>query len=195
VLAKHQVKATFFLVGKNIAQYPGDVQRMKTEGHAIGIHSWDHPAWGTLSTDAQSKQNQDTQQALYNAIGEYSNLFRAPGGAPTTTDISQLYNYNWSHDTYDYYLPNGDPQVVADNVFKGVFTDAVPIGEDGRTYTQNISIDATKHIQPIVLIHSIHAVDPAAVEFLILVFISRGYTFWILPRPCDSKGTAAPIAW
>lgn len=195
MLAKYQVKATFFLTGQNIERYPGDVQRMKAEGHAIGIHSWDHPAWGTLSTDAQSKQNQDTQQVLYSTIGEYSNLFRAPGGAPTTADITQLYNYNWSHDTFDYYLPNGDPQVVADNVFKGVFTNAVPITDEDRIYTQNISIDATKHNQPIVLMHSIHPVDPPALEHLILGFRERGYSFGILPRPCDSPGTVVPIAW
>jgi len=202
VLAKYQVKATFFLVGKNIEQYPGEVQRIKQEGHAIGVHSWSHPNgpapapfWNNLSTEQQTKEIYDTQQLLENLTGSKINLFRAPGGAATTANISQFYNYNWSHDTFDYYLPNGDPQVVADNVFKGVFTNSIPIGEDGRIYTQGISIDATGHPQPIVLIHSIHPVDPPALERLILGFQERHYSFGILPRPCDSPGTITPISW
>jgi peptidoglycan/xylan/chitin deacetylase (PgdA/CDA1 family) len=183
VLAKYQVKATFFLLGKNIEQYPGEVQRMKAEGHAIGIHSWDHPDWRGLPAQDQANQIQLTQQALLHVTGAQSNLLRAPGGAPTYADISGLDNYNWSHDSFDYYLK--DPQVVADNVFKGVSTNAVPISDNDRVYTQNISIDMARPSQPIVLIHSIHPVDPSALELLILGFRDRGYSFGVLPRPCD----------
>src|SRR4051812_7028333 len=43
VLAKHNVKATFFLVGRHIQQRPDIVRRIHVEGHEIGNHTQTHP--------------------------------------------------------------------------------------------------------------------------------------------------------
>jgi peptidoglycan/xylan/chitin deacetylase (PgdA/CDA1 family) len=91
VLAKYGVKATFFLLGENIGGARSEVERMKNEGHAIGIHSWDHD-W-SKGTDDQARQIQKTGNAIKEIIGMSPVLFRAPGGAPTSADISGLYNY------------------------------------------------------------------------------------------------------
>ena len=48
LLARHRAKGTFFLVGKRAAKHPALVDRLLAEGHAIGNHSWDHPALPTL---------------------------------------------------------------------------------------------------------------------------------------------------
>ncbi|KYD25314.1 polysaccharide deacetylase family protein [Parageobacillus toebii] len=42
LLKKHQVKATFFVVGKKAKQYPYIVKRMHDEGHEIGMHNYRH---------------------------------------------------------------------------------------------------------------------------------------------------------
>ena len=41
-LKKRNVKATFFLLGKQAEAYPDIVKRMHKEGHMIGNHSYDH---------------------------------------------------------------------------------------------------------------------------------------------------------
>src|SRR3954470_5859801 len=49
VLAKHNVKATFFLIGKFVQQRPDIVARIIAEGHAIGNHTQTHPRLPLLS--------------------------------------------------------------------------------------------------------------------------------------------------
>src|SRR5436190_24027732 len=43
VLAKHEVKATFFVIGRYVEQRPDIVQRIVKEGHEIGNHTYTHP--------------------------------------------------------------------------------------------------------------------------------------------------------
>jgi peptidoglycan/xylan/chitin deacetylase (PgdA/CDA1 family) len=190
VLANYGVKATFFLLGEKIGDDTRhEVERMKSEGHAIGIHSWDHN-W-SRGADDQAWQIQETSKAIEEIIGLSPALFRAPGGAPTSADISGLYNYNWTVDTYDY--KTSDPQTAADNIFQGVSDESVLPRASDREYTQAIAIDNAEWSKPIILMHSIHAVDPQALELIILGLQARGYDFGVLPRPGDSPGTAVPI--
>jgi len=44
LLASHEVKATFFLVGKFAQAEPELVRRIQSAGHLIGNHSWSHPS-------------------------------------------------------------------------------------------------------------------------------------------------------
>ena len=135
VLAQYQVKATFFLVGNRIQFYPDEVRRMKNEGHAIGVHSWNHPYWGQLSAEQQKEQVRQTQEALIKVLGESSNLFRAPGGAysagpgGSVPDNPDLYNYNWTVDSNDWqYKPAENAEFIAKLVFQG--DPAVPGSEN-----------------------------------------------------------------
>ena len=48
VLAKHDVKATFFMIGNRIEKHPETVNRVIAEGHQIGNHSYSHPLLGFL---------------------------------------------------------------------------------------------------------------------------------------------------
>src|SRR5580765_9103480 len=43
LLAAHHIKATFFLIGQNVAENPEIVARETREGHEIANHSWSHP--------------------------------------------------------------------------------------------------------------------------------------------------------
>src|SRR3954451_6132497 len=43
VLAKHDVKATFFLIGKYVSAKPEIARRIAAAGHAIGNHTYTHP--------------------------------------------------------------------------------------------------------------------------------------------------------
>jgi chitin deacetylase len=76
VLASRNVKATFFMVGREVERRPDVVREVHDAGHVIGNHSWDHarkprnPADEVLRTDA----------AIKKATGVESTLFRPPYG-------------------------------------------------------------------------------------------------------------------
>src|SRR3954467_14915230 len=56
VLAKHDVKATFFLVGRFVQQRPDIVARIVAEGHVIGNHTQTHPRLPLLNASEVRKQ-------------------------------------------------------------------------------------------------------------------------------------------
>ncbi len=60
VLRRYQVKATFFLIGKNCETYPDIVEQILQEGHSIGLHSYSHSA--NLYFSGASAFQQDIQK-------------------------------------------------------------------------------------------------------------------------------------
>jgi len=58
LLERHGAKATFFILGKHAALYPGLVKRIAESGHAVANHSFDHgrfPSLGHRDRIAQMK--------------------------------------------------------------------------------------------------------------------------------------------
>lgn len=81
ILKEKNVKATFFMLGKNAAANPKIVQRVHTEGHEIANHSFTHPQLTTLSaTDVQSEITK-TDKAIFKAAGILPQNVRPPYGA------------------------------------------------------------------------------------------------------------------
>ena len=80
LLARHGAKATFFLIGRRVARHPGLVARIAAEGHAIGNHSWDHPALPGLSHAQVMDQLRRTTAAITAAAGAPPRLMRPPYG-------------------------------------------------------------------------------------------------------------------
>ena len=78
VLAKHDVKATFFLIGNRIEKHPETVKRIIAEEHQIGNHSYSHPLLGLLPPAYVQRQIERTDDLLrqVGVIGEI--VFRAP---------------------------------------------------------------------------------------------------------------------
>ena len=78
VLAKHNVKATFFLIGNRIERHPETVNRIIAEGHQIGNHSYSHPLLGFLPPRYVQRQIERTDDLIrQHGIVEES-VFRAP---------------------------------------------------------------------------------------------------------------------
>lgn len=97
-LARHGMKATFFLVGARARRHPGLVARIAAEGHAIGNHSWDHPSLPTLSMRAVADQIRRTRGVL---APHGQRLLRPPYGHqdPRTHLAARLLGYRvvaWS---------------------------------------------------------------------------------------------------
>ena len=110
VLAKHNVRATFFMIGRYVQQRPEIARAVAQAGHAIGNHTFTHPLLIFESASQTRQQLADCHQALQDAIGEHSNLFRPPFGGrrPTTIRIArelELQTVMWSVTGYDWNAP------------------------------------------------------------------------------------------
>lgn len=92
VLARHNVKATFFLIGRNVNQRPDIVRELVQAGHVVGNHTFSHPNLIFASALRTRMQLQDCEQALRDAGGEHSRLFRPPFGGrrPGTLRIARM---------------------------------------------------------------------------------------------------------
>src|SRR5438093_6715856 len=70
LLAAHHIKATFFVIGENVAEHPEIVARAAREGHEIANHSWSHPNLGKMSDEGLRHQLQQTADAVKNDTGK-----------------------------------------------------------------------------------------------------------------------------
>jgi len=91
VLAKHNVKATFFLIGCYVKQRPDIAREVVRAGHVVGNHTFSHPNLIFASARQTRRQLLDCGQALTDAVGEQSRLFRPPFGGrrPSTLRIAR----------------------------------------------------------------------------------------------------------
>lgn len=80
VLARHEVHATFFLIGHYVQQRPEIVRELVKAGHVVGNHTFTHPLLIFKSAREVRSQLENCNRALTDAVGEHSNLFRPPFG-------------------------------------------------------------------------------------------------------------------
>ena len=84
VLARHNVRATFFLIGRFVRQRPEIVRQIRAGGHLIGNHTMTHPVLLGLSPREIREQLADCNASIEDATGEAVRFFRPPHGARCT---------------------------------------------------------------------------------------------------------------
>jgi peptidoglycan/xylan/chitin deacetylase (PgdA/CDA1 family) len=107
LLAEHQAKATFFLIGKYVRQRPDLVRAIRAAGHVIGNHTEGHPNLIFTSAGQIKKQLESCSKALEDATGERTGWFRPPFGGrrPEVLRIARglgLEPVMWSVTGYDW---------------------------------------------------------------------------------------------
>jgi peptidoglycan-N-acetylglucosamine deacetylase len=80
VLAKHNARATFFLIGKYVRQRPDIARAVQAAGHEIGNHTYNHPNLIFVSAARLRQELTDCAKALGDALGTTAALFRPPFG-------------------------------------------------------------------------------------------------------------------
>ena len=80
ILQRENVKATFFLIGKKVENYPEIAQRIVAEGHEIGNHSYSHPIFLFCSTKQTFRELEKTQEIITNTTGVSPKIARPPCG-------------------------------------------------------------------------------------------------------------------
>ena len=121
-LDKFNVKATFFLCGGWVKQYPEYVKEIFKRGHEIGNHSLTQPHMNRLDAIAIQKELSDLDDMLEELTGKRSTLFRAPYGEYNDTVIRAAHEagyevIQWSRDTVDW-KKDRSAQTILDGVLK-----------------------------------------------------------------------------
>jgi len=107
VLARHNAKATFFLIGRYVRQHPEIARAILAAGHEIGNHTDSHPNLVLVSAARLRQELADCTKSLEDALGSKVSLFRPPFGGrrPDVLRTARSMGLNpvmWSVTGYDW---------------------------------------------------------------------------------------------
>lgn len=157
ILRARNVKATFYVIGKNVDLYPGIVRRTVAEGHEIGNHTYNHPKLSSMSMASVNQELSRTANSIERACGVKPKTMRPPYGALLQNQRQNIYdNFGyptimWSVDPLDWRRPGAS--VVTSRILNG---------------TSNGGI---------ILLHDLHASSVDAVPGVIDGLLRKGYRF------------------
>lgn len=121
-LFTYRARATFFVLGDQIAGRERLLEQIIAHGHEIGVHGWDH------SRHASLQDLERTQDAIRAACGYEATLFR-----PTYGDVDPACPWPatlWDIDSEDWRRP--EPGEMVANILAGAFDGCIVDLHDGR---------------------------------------------------------------
>ena len=160
-LKKHDVKATFFVVGNFLETSPEIVKRMIAEGHTVGNHTYHHLDMSSISSmDAFKKETQDVENLFEQITGTpITKFYRPPQGKYNIENLKMAqelgyHTFFWSLAYVDWYQ---DKQPTKDEAFGKLL----------------------KRIHPgaIVLLHSTSSTNAQILDELLTKWEEMGYRF------------------
>src|SRR5690625_2230469 len=115
-LKQYDAKATFFMLGNSVEQYPEIAKQVADEGHEIANHSVTHANLNAVNTDRIRQEMTESTQKIEQATGEKPLLFRPPYGNLNETVVSIAQEVNqtiilWSLDTNDWEHRNANATI------------------------------------------------------------------------------------
>jgi peptidoglycan-N-acetylglucosamine deacetylase len=128
VLARHDVKATFFMMGKYVEMRPEIARQVAEAGHVVGNHTYSHPNLIFVGEKELRSQVERTQKAIEDAVSSTPKLFRPPFGGrnPLTFGVIREYGltpimwrttcYDWSAKTPDTIVQHAQRQIKGGDV-------------------------------------------------------------------------------
>ncbi|SEI04344.1 polysaccharide deacetylase family sporulation protein PdaB [Halobacillus karajensis] len=176
ILKQKNVKATFFVMGERVTEYPERLKQIHEEGHVIGNHTWDHPHLPELSDQQMHENIKATSAEIEKVTGVKPDLFRPPFGEIEDRQAALLSGQGyrsilWTADSRDW---EGLP---AEEIVSRVKQDARP--------------------GVIALQHNYHASGPfetvEALPQIIDELRAEGYEFVTVPKLLDAKGSHSKI--
>jgi len=182
MLKQRGIKATFFMCGECVVQFPQLVKRMVDEGHEVANHSWSHPQLSKMGEEAVTDQLQRTHDAIKQACGVEPKVMRPPYGAFTVNQRS------WANRKWGY---------------KVILWDVDPL--DWKVHNaEHVEHEILTHTVAgsIVLSHDIHKTTVDAMPATLDGLIAKGFKFVTVsellamdkPVPPKPKATPAPKA-
>lgn len=119
ILKQEDIKATFFIIGKEGDRERDLMKRIVDEGHAIGIHTYSH-VYGSIyqSVESYLEDFHQTYQLIYETTGVKPGIFRFPGGSINKYNaqyyeeiISEMLRRGFTY--YDWNASSGDANANA----------------------------------------------------------------------------------
>ena len=160
-LKKHDVQATFFVVGHFLESAPELVKRMVEEGHTVGNHTYHHPDMSKISDQASFQKEMEDVETLFTEITgqEMASYYRPPQGKYSTNNLEMAKNlgyhtFFWSLAYVDWYQ---DKQPTKEEAFEKLI---------GRI-----------HPGAIVLLHNTSSTNGAILDELLGKWEAMGYEF------------------
>lgn len=107
ILGRHQVKASFFVLGEACEAHPTLVQRLVDEGHDVGIHGYSHAHPWRLRAASAREEMRRCYHTLVGITGRKPGLFRPAYGRPRPATLQeakalQLHTVLWSRSVMDW---------------------------------------------------------------------------------------------
>lgn len=107
ILKQKNVKATFFVIGKQAQKYPEMLRKIDAEGHVIGDHTFDHVDLTKLDTQRVDQEIEKCALEIHEIIGKTPKLVRPPFGFHNEVVDNVVYSKGriivlWSLDTEDW---------------------------------------------------------------------------------------------
>lgn len=160
-LKKHQVPATFFIVGHYLETAPELVKRMVEEGHAVGNHTYHHPDMSKITSLESFQKEMDDAAALFEEVTgkTMSMYYRPPQGKYSKENLKMAkelgyHTFFWSLAYVDWYQ---DKQPSHEEAFEKLL---------GRI-----------HPGAIVLLHSTSKTNAEILDELLTKWEEMGYSF------------------
>ncbi|MGW4649614.1 bifunctional polysaccharide deacetylase/glycosyltransferase family 2 protein [Kitasatospora sp. NPDC004289] len=150
VLRRHQVDATFFVVGSQVAAHPELARRIVAEGHELGVHTFTHADLAAVPEWRRSLELSQSQLALAGAVSRTSSLLRPPysSSAAALTDADWEAVRKAGQDGYlavlttldsgDWRRPGVD-RIVADATPRGTAGEIVLMHDAGGDRSQTVA--------------------------------------------------------
>ena len=139
MLRARNIKATFYVVGTNVREYPQIVRRILAEGHEIGNHTWDHGALAGMSAEKVNDELAKTHKAVLEVSGYQMRTMRPPYGSTNLRVKQQCYQQFgyptslWSVDPFDWKRPGSS--VVKNRIIAGAHPGAIILSHDIHSAT------------------------------------------------------------
>jgi len=144
-LRKRRIRATFFVIGEQVALYPEIAKRLVAEGHVIGNHSYTHPWLDRMPDDIVAAELKSSDEVITRVTGKPPTLFRPPRGGLTPTIIRQcaerkLKIVRWSVCADNQEAPT--PQLMAQRVLDRAEPGMIVLIHDGRMAIREKDVQA-----------------------------------------------------
>lgn len=139
ILAKRNVKATFYVIGRSVDLHPGVLRRTVAEGHEIGNHSHTHRLLSKLGDSEVRQEMQRCQDAIGRAAGIRPRTMRPPYGGLLQHQRQLIHNefgyptILWSVDPLDWKRPG--PSVVASRIVSNTTPGGIVLAHDLHSQT------------------------------------------------------------
>lgn len=176
ILKEYDVKATFFVIGRNERYYPM-YKRIVEEGHTLAIHSYSHE-YSTIYASYDNFVNdvEELRKLLYDVTGVDCRYYRFPGGSSnrvTQVPVNDLIDYL-------------DSAGLTYFDWNALNNDAVMTGQTPDQLVKNILKDALNYDDTIILMHDLECCHETVESLPSLIEQLKEHGYEILPIDDDT---------